>query len=417
MKKINNSFNELAYEFKTDSGLQVYLVHRPGFKKTTAVYGTPFGALNLKQKVNGELMTHKSGLAHFLEHKLFEDEQGDVLSQFADLGASANAFTSYHQTMYYFDFNGEIEKPLTLLLDFVSEFKITETSVEKEKGIIVEELKMYEQMPDMVLLMETYRNIYHNYPYIYDIAGTEDSVNDTQLFDLEEAYRVNYHDSRMVLSIVTPEDPLKVKKIIDARCKNHIKAMDLVEDLYPEEPMSVNHVNRTIHKKVETPKMSLCYKFPYDEKINKSLDEFLIKLVLEMNFSELAPDYQKALDDEIISNQFSFDIDLREDHGVIYFFNESNHFEEFNNFVDDKMNALEIDEKLFKQLKKRYFGEMVYSLSNVNRLAITLAQSHFEGINYYDYMESIKSLEFVDIFKITDTFKALTKTLLLMTNS
>ena len=417
MKKISNSFNEQAYEFKTDSGLQVYLVHRPGFKKTTAVYGTPFGALNLQQKVNGELMTHKSGLAHFLEHKLFEDEQGDVLSQFSDLGASANAFTSYHQTMYYFDFNGEIEKPLTLLLDFVSEFKISEASVEKEKGIIVEELKMYEQMPDMVLLMETYRNIYHNYPYIYDIAGTENSVNDTQLFDLEEAYRVNYHDSRMVLSIVSPEEPFKVKEIIDARCKNHVKAMDKVEDIFPDEPMTVHHTDRVIHKKVETPKMSLCYKFPYETKLNKSLDEFLLKLVLEMNFSELSNDYQNALDEEIISNQFSFEIDLREDHGVIYFFNESNHYEGFNDFVDCKMKALNIDEKLFKQLKKRYFGEMIYSLSNVNRLAITLAQTYFDGINYYEYMESIKELEFEDIFQITEIFESLSRTSLLMTSS
>src|SRR5699024_3517612 len=103
MKKIKNIFNETAYHYVSESGLNTYLIHRPEFKQSSAVYGTPFGALNLSQTINGETQVeHKSGLAHFLEHKLFEDDAVDVLSLFAQIGASGNAFTSYDQTMYYF---------------------------------------------------------------------------------------------------------------------------------------------------------------------------------------------------------------------------------------------------------------------------------------------------------------------------
>ena len=205
MKVMTNQFNEDIQTFTTQSGLEVIILHRPGFKQSTALYGTPFGSLNLEQKLNGEHIEHKKGLAHFLEHKLFEVEDGtDVLSTFANMGASANAFTSYDETMYYFNHNGPIQEPLELLLDFVSEFKISQESVDKEKGIITEELIMYEQMPDMMLLTETFRNVFHDYPIIHDIAGTRESVAATTLEDLELAYKMNYSDERMVLVVVSP---------------------------------------------------------------------------------------------------------------------------------------------------------------------------------------------------------------------
>lgn len=413
MKKIKNIFNEEAYHYVSESGLNTYLIHRPGFKQSSAVYATPFGALNLKQKYQGLEVEHKSGLAHFLEHKLFEDDSIDVLSLFAQMGASGNAFTSYDHTMYYFNHNGPIKEPLETLLSFVSKFDISEASVEKEKGIIVEELKMYEQMPDMNLLMETYRNVYHTYPYIYDIAGTENSVNETTLADLKQAYQLNYADHRMVLVVVSGEPLENLKTIIDTATQSHDKSVLEVEDVFEEELMSVRHEHREIKGDITTPKMSYAFKFPYQGE-NRLKDEFLLKIILEMTFSELNPEYQDLLDSGVFTNAFGFDIDLKDAFGVIYFFNESDFFDRFIEAIDRMMASLPLDSVLFSQLKKRYYGEMIFSLSSISRIGITFARAHFDGLNYYEYLEMVQALTFDDLSSVQQYLSEFSKSSLLM---
>lgn len=416
MKKFNNDFNESIYEYKTESGLDVILVHRPGFKQSTAIYATPFGSINLEQKLNGEHVEHKQGLAHFLEHKLFEVEDGtDVLSTFAQMGASANAFTSYEETMYYFNHNGPIEKPLELLLDFVSEFKISEDSVEKEKGIITEELIMYEQMPDMILLTETFRNVFHDYPIIYDIAGTKESVANTSLADLDLAYEMNYNDERMVLVIVSPENPEVLKEIIDRKTAHHKKSLDHVEDYLKLELHEVVHTHREIKAKVSTNKMSLAYKFPY-EGDDRIIDEFKMKMILDMNFTDMDDSFQEMIDQKIVSPTFSFDVDIQEDIAVIYFFNDGSKFDEFVEYIDAKMKDLRIDEDLFDQLSRKLYGEMIFSLSNTSRIAITIARYHLDKENYYDFMSSVRNLQYESLYEIAGQFKDFSKTTLLLSN-
>ena len=414
MKPMINDFNETIETFTTESGLDVIMVHRPGFKQSTAIYATPFGSLNLEQKLNGEHIEHKQGLAHFLEHKLFEVEDGtDVLSTFANMGASANAFTSYDETMYYFNHNGPIQEPLELLLDFVSEFKISEESVEKEKGIITEELIMYEQMPDMILLTETFRNVFHDYPIIYDIAGTRESVANTTLEDLELAYRMNYSDERMVLVIVSPETPEFLKSVIEAKTKSHPKSLDHVEDYFKTEEHEVVTEHRTIKAKVSQDKMSVAYKFAYNGS-DPVLDEFKMKLILDMNFTEMDPKFQSYLDAEIFSNSFSYDVDIQHDIGVIYFFNDSDHFDKFVELIDTKMKDLKIDEALFELLSRRTFGEMIYSLSNTSRIGITIARYHLKNENYYDFMTKVRNLSYESLYLVSEYFEDLSRTSLLL---
>lgn len=396
MNKISNNFGQNVYQFKTPSGLKVIGVHKPGFKKSVAIYGTPFGALNLKQSVNGEIVEHKSGVAHFLEHKLFEDEKADVLTQFSDLGASGNAFTSYDHTMYYFSHNGPLEAPLALLLEFVSKFGVSEESVEKEKGIIVEEIKMYEQMPHMKLLNETYRNLFHTYPFIYDIAGTPESVNATTREDLKKAYEMNYTDSRMILVVVSPYDPEIVERLVLEGTQNHPLEVSNVENIFDEEPTSVVHEYREIDAKIEASKMSVSYKIPYNGS-NKQRDEFLLSLLVELNFTELNPEYQTWLDKGIISNTFDFGVDFRDAFAMITFFNEGDEIEAFKGLIMNKMENLKTDPHQFMLLSRRNYGEMIASLENPEELATVMARSSLDGMEYFDYLEMVKGLRYDDL--------------------
>lgn len=396
MKKIVNEFNEAVYHYQTSSQLKVQYLHRPGFKKSAAILAVPFGALNIKQIYNGQEIQHPLGVAHFLEHKVFEDEKEDILSQFSKLGGSANAFTSYQETMYYFTHETELFAPLNLLLQFVRRFDIDTQSVEKEKPIIVEEIKMYEQMPEMRLLAETYRNTFHKFPYIYDIAGTEASVNATTLEDLQTAYRLNYADEQMVLVLVSNQDPQTVFDFIEEKTKERKATHFSLENVYPDEDKSVVHSFRQQKDRTKSTKMSLTYKFHYPQH-NHLLDEMLLRIALEMNFSDLNEDYQKALDAQIISDYFAYDVDVKEDFGVIYFFNESENSEAFKRFIDDKMNRLDVDEVLFKQIKRKTYGDMIFSLSNPERLAINMARFALQENDYFSYMQHVKNFEFSQI--------------------
>lgn len=413
MKTINNEFNETIYTFTTTSGLEVFVVHRPEFKRSTAAYGTPFGAINLSQSVDGTFIEHPKGAAHFLEHKLFEDDSRDVLSQFADMGADANAFTSYFETVYYFNYNGAIEKPLQLLLDFVSSLSISAQSVEKEKGIIVEEIKMYQQMPDMRLLNETYINTFHNYPFIYDIAGTEDSVNAITLADLQKAYELNYADHNMVLVIVTPEDVKNIADLVETATQSHRRESFKLENHFPYEPLNAAYPSRVIQGAVAVPKMSLTYKFPYKRQ-NRMIDEFLLRTLLEMNFSEINEVYQTWLDSGIITKEFSYDVDIRGEIGVIYFFNEGQKPEAFRKCVDALMHDLLIEEDMFHQLLKRNYGSMIFSLSQGDRLAMRMLRSHLDGLEYFDYLKAVRNLGMDEMNEIMTLLEQIDSSFLLM---
>lgn len=404
MKQIHNDFNESAYTFKTKDGLEVIVIHKPGFIRSVAAIGTPFGSINLKQKYNGKIYEHKKGIAHFLEHKLFDDEGEDVLEKFTALGANANAYTSFEQTVYYFNTNLSIYEPLKLLLEFVNRFDITEESVEKEKGIIIEELKMYDKMPDMTLLMKSYESIYHNFPMRYDIGGTIESVSETTLEDLKLAYKLNYNFDKMTLVIISGEEPENLKEFINTIDLNN-ESIE-VEDVFDEEPLEVYREYHEIDFPVINKKMSLAYKFKYEGE-NHLYDEFLIRLILTMNFSELNDEYQDWLDQGLINEYFSYDVDLRDGFGVILFFNETEDENEFMKFMNEKINLLKIDEVWYNQIVKRYFGETILSLSQYDRYVLNYLTTHFKSIDYYEYLKMIRDINYEDLLLISKDIKTL----------
>ncbi len=407
MKLISNPFNEQAYSFDTKEGLKVIIVHKQGFERSLVAYGTHFGALNLKQEMNGNVYNHKQGLAHFLEHKLFEDEEGDILSQFAKLGANANAFTSFEQTVYYFSTTMSIKEPLSLLMKFVNRLSIDEASVEKEKGIIIEELKMYDNNPDFNLLYKTYSNVYNTYPLKYDIAGTEESVSATTLEDLQRAYELNYQPSNMCLVVISGEDPKVVKSWIDTQ--DITNTSHEVENIFEDEDLSVVTNSFEYDFPVVIPKYSLAYKFSYTNN-NTHLDSFMTRIILELNFSEFDDNFQTYLDEDIISEDFSYHVDLRDGFGVIYFFNDGYKSEEFVALIDKKMSNLSLNEDDFKQLKRRHYGQIILSLSQYDGYAINLMSGFFKNENYYDYLDAIRSLNYEDIESFMKLLRNFNKT-------
>ena len=208
-KKYYQTINETLYHENMANGLNVYLLKKEGFSKTYGLFATNFGSVDTSfvPLNEAEMMKVPDGVAHFLEHKMFEMEDGDASDKFSLLGASTNAFTSSSRTAYLFSTGSNEMQCTELLLDFVQDLYLTEENVEKEKGIIGQEIKMYDDDPDWQNYFGAIQNLYHKHPFAIDIAGTVESVNATTKEQLETCYRTFYHQSNMVLFVCGQFNP------------------------------------------------------------------------------------------------------------------------------------------------------------------------------------------------------------------
>lgn len=413
MKKIVNAqFDETWYTHTLDNGLNLIFWHKPDFVSTAVVFATPYGALDYRQiDKAGNHLDFPSGIAHFLEHKLFESDEGDVMEDFSRMGANVNAFTSYNETCYYFTTShGDLKEPLNLLIDFVQDLRITDESVEKEKGIINQELKMYLQMPDSRLFFETFKALYHKHPLNRDIGGDEQSVNATTRQQLQDCYELNYHPSRMTLIVAGPQNPQTLLEWIEEnqKPKSFAEAKDVGRYL-EEEPEAVVSSHTVIPMDVAVRKVSVAYKFAplttsAKERVRR---EWAIRCLLESHFSSLNPDYQKWLDNEVINDYFGYEIDLGKDYAMMMFYNETEDATAFTQFVEEQLNALKtraMDYQQLQLLKRRYFGEAMRTFNNMEDIAVAMIRNQFNGVSFFDTLEIIDQL---DQKQVQDAFESL----------
>lgn len=217
MKTIEfKQLDETLYYEKLANGLDVYILPKKGFSKTFVTFTTKYGSVDRTFVPIGETesVTVPDGIAHFLEHKMFEKEDGDVFQKFSEYGASANAFTSFTRTAYLFSSTDNIYKSTETLLNFVQEPYFTEATVNKEKGIIGQEITMYDDQPDWRLYFGTIENMYHHHPVKIDIAGTIESIDGITADHLYTCYNTFYHPSNMLLFVIGAVEPEEMMTFI-----------------------------------------------------------------------------------------------------------------------------------------------------------------------------------------------------------
>ncbi len=253
------------YTFTLENGLQVYLVPFKNQKNYYAILGCKYGSRDIEFKVKTESIKTPLGTAHFLEHKMFEMEDGiDPFKFFSKSGVNTNASTTFDNTRYYIWGINDLEKNLNYLLDFVYTPYFTDSNVSKEKGIIKEEILMYEDDPEWAMDDEMRKNLFYNLPSREKIAGTVDSIMDITKDDLYHAYNAFYHPNNMVLVIGGNINPQKIEKLIRNHKKlNSIKKIDVVKRKVYKEPTDVYSEFKAIYKNIKIPKVR------FSVKINK----------------------------------------------------------------------------------------------------------------------------------------------------
>lgn len=203
------------YKVEHPSGLTIFVYPKEGYTSSYAIFGTRYGSINTKFSVNGgDIITVPDGIAHYLEHKLFESEEGDAFVRYAKTGANANAYTSFEKTCYLFSCTDKFDESLEILLDFVQDPYFTAQTVAKEQGIIGQEIKMYDDSPDWRVMFNMLEGMYRNHPVKIDIAGTVETIAEITAEKLYEVYNVFYNLNNMILCVagnVTVDGVLKVK--------------------------------------------------------------------------------------------------------------------------------------------------------------------------------------------------------------
>lgn len=404
-----HKIDEVYFSHQLDNGLKIIMISKKAFKTSSFYLGFPYGSLDSAQvdSVN-TLYQDPLGIAHFLEHKLFENNTGiDIMRVFSALGAHVNAFTSHNETVYLFNSSTHVKKSLDHLLNFVFHLDITKESVEKEKGIIEQELRMYAQMPEQSLVLETFKSLYHTHPIRNDIGGTIDSVHAISKEALEAVYARNYHPANAVLVCVSPLSNKKLLNIIEKafESKQFSPYMSPQRHLEPE-PKSVYRPFYEYKMDIQASKVSYAFKLQnmtQDPLMNLQL-EWTLRLFLELIFSSLNPKYQDWIENELIHDYFGFEVELTTELGFVIFFGESEDVEAFKTLIDQGLSSYTTTLlEGFIGLIRRTKSALIRSLNNHDDYAMGMMRSIFNRFSFeeqFEVLDRIKTEDFNEMHSI-----------------
>lgn len=385
---------------KHKSGLDIYICEMPGFSSVEALFGTKYGSINTMFKMNEdkEYTVVPEGIAHFLEHKLFENEDCDVFELYAKTGASGNAYTSFDKTCYLFSCSKNYQESLKILLDFVQKPYFTKASVDKEQGIIGQEIKMTNDNPEWRVFFNMLRCMYHNHPVKIDIAGTVESIAEIDADLLYKCYYTFYNLNNMVLSIAGNINADEVLAI----CDEYLRPCEDkgLETVFPDEPSEIVKSEIYETQPVGTPIFHIGYKCSDccgQERLKKSMAASIASSMLSDASSDM---YQKLLNDGIINSSFGTEVFCGDGYFSVIFSGESESPEKVRDAVADEVDRMVsegICEKDFQRIRKSTYGLLVRELNNVESVANLMINSHMDGVGPFDALDFLSQMTSSDV--------------------
>lgn len=406
------TLKETLYHETMDNGLEVYLLPKPGFEKTYGLFTTKFGAIDTTFVPidQDQMIKVEDGIAHFLEHKMFDMNGSDASDEFAKLGASTNAFTSSSRTAYLFSTTTNEYPCIELLLDFVQKLEITPESVEKEKGIIGQEIKMYDDDPDWRVYFGSIQNLYNNHPVAIDIAGTVETVDNTSKEMLELCYNTFYHPSNMMLFVVGNIDADKTISVIkENQAKKDFKPAKQIVCQKNIEPCNIKTKEEILTMDVEMNKIIVSIKI--NEILNdpklKIRRELAINLLFDLLFSKSAKLYNEWLNKGIINDSFSANFTQERDYAFIQIGCDCDDYETLKEHLYDlfkNFNNIEISKNDFERIKKKNIGLFINLFNGPESIANLFSRYYFEGTNALNLVDEIAKITIDDIYEMFKYF-------------
>lgn len=381
------------------SGLTVIVRPMPGYSCTHAVYATKFGSIDLKFRLGDKIVDLPAGVAHFLEHKMFEDEDGDAFAKYAKTGANANAFTSFDRTCYIFTATDMLDESLDVLLNMVGHPYFTKETIDKEQGIIGQEIKMYDDSPDWRLITGLCEQMYHAHPIRSDIAGTCESIAEITPEMLYDCCRAFYAPNNMVLAVAGNTTMEQVLAACErAGLMQPAKETEKVQRLWAEEPMTVVEPFRTEKMAIAKPAFGIGFK----EKPLAADDEsteVLYGIICDAICGGMSPLYRRLYDAGLVNPGFDGEV-LRVDGCCCTMFTgESSQPELVQKMLLEEIERVRregVDPEIFTLCKNQKYGTLIENLENAEDSASQIADFALTGRSVAQQIEMLAGLRVED---------------------
>ncbi len=399
-----SDMKETLYVAEHKSGMKIYVLPKAGFTKSYAILATRYGSVNNHFTAPNDTESTKipDGIAHFLEHKMFDQKDGsNVFDKFSKYGANANAFTGFTMTAYLFSASSYFYENLETLLDYTLNPYYTDETVEKEQGIIGQEIRMYEDDPEWNVYFNALRAMYLENPVNIDIAGTVESIAEITKEKLYKCYNTFYHPSNMVLFCIGAVTPAKVGSYAEKLIGAEENPGEIINH-FPKEPKKV--AKKTVKEffDIGTPQFVIAYK---DVNLPKNGDDFIKKdarmsILLEIIGGRGSRLYNDLYDKNLINDSFSFAYEGELTYAFSLFSGESSDPDKVFSAINEEITRLKaegISPELFKRAKRVCYGRAVSMFDRQESFANNFCQFAVKGADLMTYPQIIDKTELSDI--------------------
>ncbi len=391
---------EKLYHAMLENGLHVYVDAKPGFQKSYAFFATNYGGMDMRFHLRDQWHDTPAGVAHFLEHKMFDTEDGNALQDLAANGASPNAFTSFALTGYYFESTQNFFDNLKILLSFVSIPYFTQESVDKEQGIIGQEIRMIEDDPENQVFYAMLEGLYDHHPLRTSIAGTIESISHITADTLYACHKAFYSPGNMVLCVAGDVDPEQVcalaREILPSKSGGEIQR----DYGLPEPPVAAKS-RQELKMEVSTPIFQMGWKGERAPGSEGRLKERLVgELACEALFGNSSPLYARLYAQGLLNASFAYGYESYPGCAFLAAGGESKDPDAVSAAIAAeslRIGQEGIDEALFRRLKKAAYGNWVRGLNSFDHICIETAQAHFAGVEFLRFPEIFDTIEKKDI--------------------
>ena len=420
MKKNKIDFyNEIIYSEKLNNGFEIYILPNKNVSDAFVTLTTKYGGINYPFKLNNKIIKVPNGIAHFLEHKMFEQEDGiDPFMYYNNTGTYCNAYTSYDNTTYLFAGNNNIYDNLNYLLSFVFSPYFTDSNVEKEKGIIKEEIKMYDDMPDNILIEKSVYNIFNTNPIKYSISGTTSDVDKITKEDLYNCYNAFYNPNNMFLVATGNVDYKKIIDVVKSFFKDKKYSENKVEIKKNIEKDTVYKKKEIIKHNVSTPYVSYSIKIPINNiKMDKKKLNLYFSTIFNILFDETSLFYEKMKENKYLDTDIDIDDINTDSHKIFILSFKSKKYNEVIKEIDKVLDNIDINELDLNRKKKVNLSNLLYIFDDISRTNKMILNNIIEYNNLYlNIYEIINEMNINELNSIINNLKLNNKSILVIEN-
>ena len=393
----NSKIKEKEYIYKLENGLTVLVIPKKGVNKKYITWGVNYGSIDNEFIVPGEKEPTKipDGVAHYLEHKLFEQENGvNSLDALTSLGVNANAYTGNDHTAYLYECTDNFYEALDEFMDYVQHPYFTDENVEKEKGIIGQEIMMYDDYPEFRVYMNGMKALYHNSPVRIDIAGTKESIAQITKETLYKCYNTFYTPSNMAIVVCGDFNPDEIVEEIKKRLVKEFKGREEIKRIYPEEPKDICKKEIKDKMDISMPLFFIGFKDAVMKEsfVKRDIASSIIMNLLIGSSSKL---YKELYEKGVISSELSFDYEFTKQYAHAVIQGQSKEIDKVVEGLKNRIKEIKengIDEEEFNLIKKKIYGGYVKDYNDVQTIGMMAIANYFNQINIFDYIENYNSV-------------------------